>query len=270
MDVWNEVAEQVAAHASKGSRLVVSGKLVQDKCVSRGVRGAAGAHARRATRWTDKETGKPRSLVRITAFKVAALEPYRCVRAFAGSCRRSLSMPTRNSDSMAEESTSAAPMRAPVAKPAAAAAAPAKSKPATGAMTVEDREARRRAAPARDFTAERVAPRSQAHFLDLLYYPQNWYDNRPQPADSKRPDFKHRSTDLALWLEDPNRRVHSCFARAFTAQRADSCATCRPSRLPAYVADYMGHRGQDPPPKWTPPSDESSERPASDASASPF
>ena len=32
VDVWNELAEQVAEHAPKGSKLVVSGKLVQEKC----------------------------------------------------------------------------------------------------------------------------------------------------------------------------------------------------------------------------------------------
>ena len=47
----------------------------------------------------------------------------------------------------------------------------------------------------------------QAHFLDLLYYPQNWYDNRPQLDGSRRPDFKHKTQEFALWLEDPGRRV---------------------------------------------------------------
>ena len=36
VEVWNELAEQVAEHAPKGSRLVVSGKLVQDKCARSG------------------------------------------------------------------------------------------------------------------------------------------------------------------------------------------------------------------------------------------
>lgn len=43
----------------------------------------------------------------------------------------------------------------------------------------------------------------------------------------------------------------------------------RPSRLPPYVADYMGHRGQDPPPKWNPPAPEEGTA-GPDASASPF
>ena len=43
----------------------------------------------------------------------------------------------------------------------------------------------------------------------------------------------------------------------------------RPSRLPPYVADYMGHRGQDPPPKWSPPAPEEGTA-GPDASASPF
>lgn len=40
MDAWNELAEQVAEHAPKGSKLVVSGKLVQEKCAGRGGFGA--------------------------------------------------------------------------------------------------------------------------------------------------------------------------------------------------------------------------------------
>ena len=58
--------------------------------------------------------------------------------------------------------------------------------------------------------------------MDLLYYQQNWYDNRPQPADSRRPDFKHKETGVALWLEDANRRVRLCCVRMSAAQQADS------------------------------------------------
>ena len=108
---------------------------------------------------------------------------------------------------------------------------------------------------------------SQAHFLDLLYYPQNWYDNRPQPEDSRRPDFKHKSSDLALWLEDPKRCVRC--AVPIQKKHVSQWHSGRPSRLPAYVADYMGHRGQDPPPKWTPPPPEDGTA-GPDASASPF
>ena len=45
MEVWNELAEQVAEHAPKGSKLVVSGKLVQDKCAHARALGAHSVHA---------------------------------------------------------------------------------------------------------------------------------------------------------------------------------------------------------------------------------
>lgn len=44
----------------------------------------------------------------------------------------------------------------------------------------------------------------------------------------------------------------------------------RPSKLPQYVADYMGHRFQDPAPEWEPPQDNGGAPPAPDAGASPF
>jgi hypothetical protein len=91
-------------------------------------------------------------------------------------------------------------------------------------------------------------------FLDLLYYPDGWYDNRPQVAPSKRPDFSKKgdfppeTLKPGLWLEDPSKCV-ACAVRRL------ACLTplSRPSRLPAFVRDYFGHRGQDPPPQWTPP-----------------
>lgn len=189
VEVWNELAEQVAEHAQKGARVVVSGKLVQEK-------------------WTDKDTGKPRTSVHVVAYKVAKLEPYR-------------------NDAADEERGSASPARAATAKPmmgAATSAAPVASKPA--GLSSEDKE---------------------KQWLDLLYYPQNWFDNRPQPADSKRPDFKHKATDIALWLDASN----------------------RPGKWP-WVADYMGHRGQDPAPKWNPPASPEGGAANADAGASPF
>ena len=69
----------------------------------------------------------------------------------------------RSGDSMAEERGSPAPMRGAVTKPAAAApsAAPAKSKPATAGMSVDEREVRCRGASRREAAAQANAPRAR-------------------------------------------------------------------------------------------------------------
>lgn len=50
---WGDLAEHVASSLEKGDRVIVSGKLEQQK-------------------WEDKETGKQRSKIAVVAFNVAA------------------------------------------------------------------------------------------------------------------------------------------------------------------------------------------------------
>ena len=85
-------------------------------------------------------------MVRITAFNVATLEPYRCVSSCSAVLRTGLlSFARFSNESMDEGSSMPAPARAAAPKAMAAAgpaAAPASSKPASTGMKPEEKEAR--------------------------------------------------------------------------------------------------------------------------------
>lgn len=112
-----------------------------------------------------------------------------------------------------------------------------------------------------------TTPTLQELWQDLYWYPENWLDNRPVPADKKYPDFKHKESDAPLWLDAPGRRACMQRLRQRTPQMrlrtrhkphvsltlvAPVLRARRPS-CPDWVHQNMGLRGQDPPPRWTPP-----------------
>lgn len=48
-----------------------------------------------------------------------------------------------------------------------------------------------------------LRPRAQAMWADVYHCPENWWDQRANNASSpggKRPDFKHKTNEQALWL----------------------------------------------------------------------
>jgi hypothetical protein len=64
--------------------------------------------------------------------------------------------------------------------------------------------------------------RAQTFWLDLLYYPENWHDNRPQTGDSRKPDFKHKESNQALWLDAETAKQARCLGMHAAAARPRS------------------------------------------------
>jgi hypothetical protein len=114
---------------------------------------------------------------------------------------------------------------------------------------------------------------AQERWLDLLYYPEHWFDNRPQPADSRRPDFKHKESNAALWLDDANAKhvAATCARQYCDATRLTRALLLlrRYKKNPTFVPTYMGMRGEPKRPWEVPTAGDDADEPAQPASADP-
>lgn len=56
---------------------------------------------------------------------------------------------------------------------------------------------------ARDAVKEcRFEASVETSWRDLVEHPENWWDNRSTRRNPKAPDFKHRATRQALWIDN--------------------------------------------------------------------
>jgi single-strand DNA-binding protein len=151
VDVWGEEGIRMAEHVRKGRTICVQGQLKTES-------------------WTDKDTGAPRSRVKIVAKQFS----------FVASSKQGGGGEYDNSY------TSPPPRQ--------------QQRQNTGASQQQARAA----APRQMGMASGTSPK-EALWRSLAEKPETWYDNRDkkaQPgANPKSPDFKHKESGDALWID---------------------------------------------------------------------
>jgi len=177
VDVWGEEGLRMAEHVRKGRRICVQGQL-------------------RTETWTDKDTGAPRSKVKIVAKQFSFVQS------------------SKSEEQQGDERGGYENSYTPVAQ--------ASSAPPRQQQQQQSQQGRQQSPPPQQQQQQR-APRAaaaqttqqagapagtspkEALWRSLAEAPDTWWDNRDrkaQPgANPRSPDFKHKESGEPLWIE---------------------------------------------------------------------
>jgi len=196
VDIWGEEAMRMAEHVSKGKTICVQGQLKTDT-------------------WTDKDTGAPRSRVKIVAKNFSFVQSAKAQQGGGGYGQQ-------------QQSGGYGSDMAPAATRQQSSPPP-----------------QQRQQPPQQTGMPPGASPKEALWRSLAEAPDTWWDNRDrksQPgANPRSPDFKHKETGEALWVESrdtPAWVLETLGGGAQQSRQQDSDAYTGASNPAAYEPDY--------------------------------
>lgn len=212
VDIWGEEALRLAEHVTKGKTICVQGKLTTDM-------------------WTDKDTGAPRSRVKIVAKNFSFVQSSKAMNGGGGYGASS------GYDAPAQH------------------AAPQQQRQQAPAQQQRQQAPQQRQQPqAQQQGMPNGASPKEALWRSLAEEPDTWWDNRgrkSQPGSNPRmPDFKHKESGEALWIESRDtpawvlETLGGAVVAATQASHQDDGAYRGASNPDAYEPDYSQPYGQ--------------------------
>lgn len=213
VDIWGEEALRLAEHVTKGKTICVQGKLTTDL-------------------WTDKDTGAPRSRVKIVAKNFSFVQSSKAMSGGGYGMSSGYDTSAQQAPPQQQRQQAPAQQQRQQAPP----------------------QQQRQQAPQQQQGMPNGASPKEALWRSLAEEPDTWWDNRSrksQPGSNPRmPDFKHKESGEALWIDSRDtpawvlETLGGAAVAATQVNHQDDGAYRGASNPGAYEPDYSQPYGQ--------------------------